>query len=309
MSKWIRHVLAAVAMGFLLWYLACHRHELSALLDLRLPDLAILYGLYLLVAVATAWVSRSLLAALGVQSPLREEFLLQNAVFLLNYVPMKLGTVYRANYLKQRYGLTYGRFGTFLLLLTVLAALGSSLVGLVVLTTVYGWTAKPNQVLGAGLSVVVLGSALVFTCPVPAAARATWIGRAWSDFVTGRELARNKPVTILKCVAALIVSFVFTSLRLWLVYSHIGQNAHPAGYLVLGAAGYVTLLVSLTPAGLGIRELVLGAVSTVLGISLQAGLLAAMLDRAVVLSYSLVAGGCSLILLRRTEAAQAELQR
>ncbi|MBA7643169.1 hypothetical protein ES703_50888 [subsurface metagenome] len=71
----------------------------------------------------------------------------------------------------------------------------------------------------------------------------------------------------------------------------MGQNIHPAGYLVLGALGFVTMFVSLTPGSLGIRELVLGSGAIVLGIPLEVGVLAAMIDRAIALSWCFVIGG------------------
>ena len=61
------------------------------------------------------------------------------------------------------------------------------------------------------------------------------------------------------------------------------------------------MFLSLTQGSLGIREAVLGAGAVVLGVPLEVGVLAAMIDRAVAISYSFViGGGCSLWLWRKS---------
>jgi len=73
------------------------------------------------------------------------------------------------------------------------------------------------------------------------------------------------------------------------------------GYLILGALGYVVLFVGLTPGSLGVRELVLGLGAVVLGIPLEVGILAAMIDRAIEISYTfVVGGGCAIWLWRKS---------
>jgi len=83
----------------------------------------------------------------------------------------------------------------------------------------------------------------------------------------------------------------------------MGVEIHPAGCLILGALGFVALLTSLTPGALGIREVILGAGAAVLGVPLEVGILAAMIDQAVILSYVFIVGGVCTIYLWRKEPA------
>ena len=83
----------------------------------------------------------------------------------------------------------------------------------------------------------------------------------------------------------------------------MGIKIHPAGCLILGALGFVAMFTSLTPGSLGIREIVLGAGAAVLGVPLKVGILAAMIDRAIIISYVFVIGGsCTLWLWHNSSA-------
>ena len=80
-------------------------------------------------------------------------------------------------------------------------------------------------------------------------------------------------------------------------------HPHPAGCLVLGALGYVVLFIGITPGGLGIRELVLACGAQVLGIPFEVGIWAAMIVRAVLMSFAFVIGGISTIWLWHKDPA------
>ena len=88
-----------------------------------------------------------------------------------------------------------------------------------------------------------------------------------------------------------MLSFVLTSIRLWIIFRGLGYEIDAEGYLVLGATGFAAAIMGLTPGALGIRELLLGGSSVMLGIPLEIGLTAAMFDRAIMLSWTFVVGG------------------
>ena len=84
--------------------------------------------------------------------------LLQNAANLLNYVPMKFGTIFRANYLKRHYGLSYTKFSVFFVYLTLLMIATASAVGLLVLIFVYDIMKYETQVLAITFALLLIGS-------------------------------------------------------------------------------------------------------------------------------------------------------
>ena len=82
-----------------------------------------------------------------------------------------------------------------------------------------------------------------------------------------------------------------------IIYRSLGFEIDFPGCLVLGAIGYGAVILGLTPGALGVREVLLGSASVVLGTSLQVGILAALVDRAIMLSWTFSVGGICTIWL------------
>ena len=114
MKKWFRNILGLVILTLLLLYLARNWEKLKPLLNLNLKQILMLYGLWFLVILSSACVVQLLLNGLKIKTHFWDMALLNHAALLLNYAPMKFGTLFRANYLKRHYGLGYTRFTVFI---------------------------------------------------------------------------------------------------------------------------------------------------------------------------------------------------
>jgi len=302
MNKWFRNILAAAIIIGLLLYLVAQRHQLEeAWSKLTLWQLLALYPLLLAQVFCSASVARILLGALKTKTSLWDMFLLQNAAILLNYLPMRFGTLFRASYLKRHYGLSYAHFGTFFVCLILVMTTGAAAVGLIALVTVYGIGDFQRKLLAS----VFLGSVVCSVCliclPLPVPSGSGKLSTALRRFLTGRSQVIHNKAALGASVVFLAANFVMTSVRLWIIYSGMGMKVHPAGFLVLGAIALAVFFVSLTPGALGIKEAVLGAGAAVLGVPLEIGILAAMIDRAVGLSFAFTFGGiCSIYLWRKS---------
>ena len=302
MTKWLRNILAAAIIVALFWYLLKHRHELEqALSNLTILQLAALYPLVLAQVLCSAAVVRTLLAALKTKTTLLDMFLLHNATVLLNYLPMKFGTVFRAAYLKRHHGLSYARFGTFFVHLMLLMTAVAAAVGLVALVAAYGIAGWERKILTLLFLVSLLGSLCMIFTPLPIPKGPGRLSSVVRSFLTGRTDVVRSRAALATGAVLLTANYAMTSVRLWIIYAGMGEQIHPAGYLVLGAIGFAVMFVSFTPGALGIREAVLGAAATVLGVPLEVGILAAVIDRAVVFSFAFTVGGiCALYLWRKS---------
>jgi len=303
MSKWFRYILAIAILAFLVWYLAGRWEELNVLLELSPLQVLVLGGLCLVQAGGSAAVVQSLLGALEVKTSVWDMVLLQNASSLLNYVPMKFGTVFRATYLKRHYGLAYARFTSLFLYMTFLMTTMAGMLGFVVLLVVYGLGGYENKILAIVFAIAVVVSLLLLFLPLPVPGGQGKVRSTLRNFLFGRSQIAKRKKAILIASGLLAVNFVLTAVRLGIIYHSMGKDIHVGGYLILGALGFVVLFVALTPGSLGIRELVLGCSAVVMGVPLQVGILAAMIDRAITMSYAFVAGGVSAGLLRRRSPA------
>ena len=299
--KWIKHVLGVLILAFLLAYLVGHRQELKALLKLSAGQLIMMYLLCFLISVASVPVVRSLLDALETETGFGDMLILNNAALLLNYAPMKFGTVFRANYLKRHHGLSYAHFATFFLYITFLMTLMAAAIGLAVLLGVYGLAGYESKILAGVFAATVVGSLVFLLIPLPMPKGDGRMSAMLRTFIAGRSQISKQRKAVLISVVFVVITFVLTALRIGIIYHSMGREMHPAGYLILGALGFVVLFIAITPGSLGLRELVLACGAVVLGMPLEVGILAAIIDRAITICYAFTAGGaCTLWLWYRS---------
>ena len=262
-----------------------------------------MFFLCFLTTAINAGVVQCLIRALGTKTNLWDMVWLNNAAILLNYAPMKFGTIFRANYLKRHHQLAYSHFATFFIYITFLMTATAATVGMIVLVTVYTLNAYESKILAMVFLITILGSLVFLFVPLPIPTGQGRFIAIIRHFLTGRASIAKQRKPIFISTVFLTVNFLLTALRFGIIYYSIGRDVHPAGFLILGALGFVILFISLTPGSLGIREFVLGAGAVVLGVPLEVGVLAAMIDRAVLISYTFtVGGGCVLYLWHKSPA-------
>jgi uncharacterized membrane protein YbhN (UPF0104 family) len=291
MIKWFKYILAIVVLAFLIWYLAGHWQDVKELLKLNFSELSIIYLASLVGTLNSAVVVMAILRPMGAKVLFGDMILLQNACLLLNYVPMKFGTLFMANYLKRHYVLKYSHFGTFSVFLTLLLSAAACFTGVLAVVFAYGLAGVQKQILAGIFLICLAASVFMIFIPLPAPKGSSKLAVVFRDFLLGRGAVTRDKKALFTAAAFLFLNFIITSIRLGIIYHSMNLNINPAGFLILGALGYIVLFFNFTPGALGIREAVLGAGAVVLGIPLEAGITAALIDRAITLSWAFVVGG------------------
>ena len=303
MGKWLKNILCLTVICFLLWYLANHWEELKALFKLSPKQIILMCCIWFLIALINARAVQYLLNALKTKTDFWDMVKLHHASLLLNYVPMKFGTVFRANYLKRHYGLAYTHFATFFLYITFLMTALAATIGLIVLLAIYGLSGYESKILGVVFTLTIIFSLLFLFVPLPIPAGQGRLHTILRNFLSSRSQVSKEWNTIFIVTALLCVNFLFDAGRLWIIYSSMGKDIHAGGYLMLGSLAFVVLFISLTPGSLGIREFVLGFGAVVVGMPLEVGVLAAIIDRAVIIIYVFITGGiCTVWLWHKSPA-------
>jgi len=291
MTKWLKNLLALGILSFLLWYLASHWGDIRVLLKLDVKQLLVMYLLCFMPTLIFARVVQKLMSVFKIKTTFWDMVRLHNTSILLNYVPMKFGTLFVANYLKRHYGFSYANFVTFFLYITFLMTATGAAIGLAVLVAIYRLAGYESKILAGVFVMTIIGSLFFLFVPLPVPRGQGRFSTTLREFLSGRREMSKNGKAIFVTTVFLAINFLLTALRIGIIYHSMGRDIHPAGYLVLGALGFVVLFIGLTPGSLGIRELVLGFGATVVGMPLQVGILAAMIDRAIILSYVFIAGG------------------
>jgi uncharacterized membrane protein YbhN (UPF0104 family) len=297
MTRWLKNLLGIVIIGLLLWYLAQHWDNLKGLVNLKLSTILCLFIVVTGGVVVGSYTIQRLIAVFGIRPGFWEMFHLHNATILLNYMPMKFGTFYRANYLKRHYGLIYAHFTVLFIYLLILMTIAAAVAGLIVLLTVYGLNRDETFLLAVILLAFLIFSVVFAFIPLPVIRGTNKLTIALRNFAQGRKMMTENKFDL--CVNMLLATgcFLSSSVQLAIIYHSMGQNVHPAGYLVLGAVAYVTMFLGITPGSLGLRELALALCAVALGIDFNVGSLAAIIDRAVALVWSFTIGVASTLYL------------
>jgi uncharacterized membrane protein YbhN (UPF0104 family) len=295
----LRHALTVALLGALGVVLWRERALLTTALDMGGAEFLLISACSLLAWLGTAAGQTVLLRTLGLKLSFGELLALYLGSGLLNYIPLRVGTLYRAHYLKTRAGLSYLRFGVFSITNTLMLA---SLVGLVGFAGLLLRPAVPLPVLallgGAFLGLGAVSAAALFL-PLPRLRGTSRLAAAWNTLGESRDLlSRHRAVVAVACLPYLIAVLASAG-RFIGAYGSIGQEVDLPGILVVGAANTVGALAGVTPGGLGIQELLAGTASTQIGVALGSGVVAAMLVRAVILPWQIALGLPALAWLKR----------
>jgi len=300
-SKWLKNIIGIVILAFLVFYLFRRWDELKVLVKIKPSRIAMISILGFLFTFVRGAVVLSLLRPLKIYPKFWDMVWLNNAAILLNYVPAKAGTIFRANFMKRHCGLGYTHFAMFVTYTAMLMIVVSMMAGLIALVTVYGLGGKENKVLALVQISALIVSVVLLTVPLPMPRGEGKIRSRLRDFLNGRsEISRDKKAVLITMVF-MCVNLVVTSLRMMVVYSTVtvGTKLHPAAFLIIGGLEYVIFFVGFTPGSLGLKELVLASGAMAIGVNFDVGLLAAMIDRVVMTCYIFVVGGISAIYLWR----------
>jgi uncharacterized membrane protein YbhN (UPF0104 family) len=302
-------VIPYLFVAAMLVYLFSRRDDLAKLGDASIEDLALLAVLVVVGAVLNATEYWVMYRAADVDIGFRENVALFNAGQLGNYLPMQVGTVYRFRYLKVVHRLRYANTASFLIMNLALTLGSTALCGMLgLLVLAVNQQADPSVLLViffVALLGVSLASALV---PLPERTdRTSRIMIAWAEFHRGWETVRRRPVTAFQVLFIDTVKLVFLAWRFAVAFHILGIDAPIGVYLVVAPVTALVTVLAPTPGSLGIREGAVAIVVKLLGYSIPTGLLAATIDRAVMLVVACVLGTIGYIVTgRRLRAARAD---
>lgn len=293
----LMRVLQLAAVAFLLVFAWNRRDELEAAFRASTTELIALFALVAIGNAMNALEYGLLYRASGVGIGHVENWAVFSAGQLGNYLPMQAGTIYRFRYLKVVHNLRYAANASNLALNFVITLASTAVCGLV---GVIGIAATGERriswiMLGIFAALLTIALAAAFL-PMPRVLRPR-DGRegraasAWREFHRGWEALRRDPRTGLLVLLIDSSKLVLLAVRFEIAFELLGVDAPLWLYLVLGPIAALMGMIAFTPGALGLRELAVGGAAAAMGYSVPTGLLAATIDRGVMLCVTLVLGG------------------
>jgi uncharacterized membrane protein YbhN (UPF0104 family) len=291
---WLHDLVALLVVSGFVAFLWSRRDHLASVLDVSLARVGVLCGLVVLTWLVVGGEHVLLYRACGIHVGFWECVLLMAGSGFGNYLPMRLGTVLRARYLKSLHGFSFARFGSAFGVRTILMLVASGILGLVAAIGVaWGSGRLSVELLLAFLAMIVL-PAIGWVTPLPGGTGGGGrIGRIFRDFVEGVRTLRHRPGTSLAVLALIVVEQASLVVRFSVASTATGGEASPASLLVLAALATLTSYLSVTPGGLGVREAVMGYATYATGAPFASGVYVGTVDRAIQLGMVAVFGGAS----------------
>ena len=127
--------------------------------------------------------------------------------------------------------------------------------------------------------------------PLPRfAERSGRLARAWRSFHDGFDAIRRDPKRGWVVVGIEVVKYIVTAWRFQVAFRLLGIHEPFWTFLVIAPAAGIASFISITPGAFGFREVLVTAAAVGMGVHFNIGLLAATVDRAVMLASAITLG-------------------
>jgi len=274
---------------FLPYYVGLHSE-----LAFRLVDNfdSVIYGL-LGVNVIVSWLLRSardsiIYRYLGCPVRYGDVFVLNNQQLIINYLPMKLGTVHLATYLRNEFNFSYTSFAGAFFLQHVLISIVAAVSSFVAVAQFSGPDDRVSILLLVLFAILtaLLVSVLLFEV------RMSWLPdsvnrRLMTAHTQIREFSRSAR-QFGSSLAISVGMYLLLVLRIYLLCLIFQFDVSWGAVVVFAGVSQLSLFLAITPGALGVREFFMGALTSLFGFSAATGVILSLAERLVVLALSLV---------------------
>ncbi|MBX3441613.1 MAG: flippase-like domain-containing protein [Planctomyces sp.] len=296
-------VLMIVALAAFAW----QRRDLLADADvLSAPRLAICALATILGWQFTSSLTSTLMLAHGCRLPLREQYLSICAGNAGNYLPMRIGTICRAVYVKTCFGMPFAEFFSVMLAQAIVG-------GAVAAAVLLGAFAAGSRMAGDETGRTLAVAAVMTLSPVgllllpglfDALRRNVRLPSLVSRVLASIVVLGRSPRTLLAASLWHFLSVVCAAVRLWMIYGAFGAPVSVWATIFVTAAGALSMLIAPTPGALGVREASMAAAGAVFGVNFELSLLVASLERAILLALTMLIGAPALVWMNREVASR-----
>jgi uncharacterized membrane protein YbhN (UPF0104 family) len=303
MTKRILVALVWIAIvASLVYYLITHTEELSNIRHISYTDLALISLLFIFAQYLNGIRTGLLLKKMGLSLGGKECFHLSNATTMANYLPLKGGSVASALYFKNRHDIPYSVFvsismaGLIIQLFTIASA-SSVLVFLwreAFGSFFYGLLYMFLFILLASILLWVFLAALC-TGDRPYFIRSERIRASLKNL---RLILTDKRL-LLKLLMLHFTAIIVMAVRFALAFRVLNYNAPFVLSFLSGQLKSLAMLVNITPAGLGVAELLAGVMTKITGGNVAIGVYAASVDRIISVLILLALGVTSFVYLNK----------
>lgn len=288
----LSYIISMTALLIFFTYIYRNAHRYLGLLDFSPGGLLLLVGLVLVVMLSNGSINYLLYRGLKVRLSFQEGIGLAAINTLANQLPFAGGMIAKGVYLKKRHRLAYTYFLSATVALYILFVTGNGLVGIAsfaYLKFIRGMV-LPNWLI-LGFSGMIVSISLLQVPLTPSLLRGRWSERI-EQLLVGKQLLHRNRLLAGKLVTIQVLSTIALAGRFWIAFRLLSQDVTLAQCILFASASILTQLVTITPGGLGVRELIVASIASVLGMDIGISMVAVGLDR--IISTTIIAAAGSI---------------
>jgi uncharacterized membrane protein YbhN (UPF0104 family) len=288
--KWLPIVFIIAALTIVAIYIVQNLEQLSGLFQVSLSTLLIMSLLSLLSSVGNGMINYFLYQKMGIPISFKNSFGLATINTLANHLPFSGGLIAKGVYLKKRFGLGYARYlsatgALFICFIATNGALG--LVTLGIMSVFMGIEIPGLLIAGFG---VMVSSILLLWFPI----RPRFFPEAWREHIEkieeGWQIFQRERGLIIKLIFVQVLSILVVAARFLIAYSIFSQSIDYIECVMFSSATILTRLVSIVPGGIGVREGIVAALGSFLGLDPGISFVAVGFERLVATLIILILG-------------------
>ena len=295
---WLANIAGVVIFACYVWYIVNNWDKLKPITTIPFEIFGAIVLCILLTWLLNSTQSYYLLNAQGIRIGFSEIFLLYSACTFVNYLPFRFGTILRFHYLKTAHSLTYTRAISVTSVRAVILIYSAGMLGLLGTLGVFWSHGHFSLQLIVFFSLMVILPTVAACCPLPRIYSAkNKFYNIWNDFVDGFGMLRSQPWITLKVMLVLFCQLICVALRFFFCFQVLDLQPSLFVLLLLAPVSVLTMLISLTPGGIGLREALMGYLTFATGSDFSDGIITGTIDRAMLLFVTLFVGSVGLIYL------------
>lgn len=279
---------------FLVWYITVNPGILERLKDVDINDLLILSVFSIAVMFINGFRAKTLTELFTTKKlKIREWLGLSTINTLGNYSPFQGGFVARGYYLKNYFKVPYTHFASSIIASTIVTLSTFSFVSALMIFINY--FINNNFYLAPFLAFIAIGAAgltLIIATPFLKKLKLSnnFLGKLIYSFIDGWDIFKSSKDCVSKLVLIDLAILIVSSGRFCYAAKALDINISYLKSIIISSTAIITILVNITPGAIGVREAIAGFTATLVDISIYDAVLAASLERAVILFWIIAFG-------------------
>lgn len=290
-------LLLVIVLSF--FYFRSRLDQIKTIADLKIYYLVMICLLVLSQQLIGAFRLKILASVLKLDLPLKKWFSLYVIGSYLNYIVPNGGSAAIALYIKKKYQFNITKLFCMMVSIYIIGTFSMAIIGITISSVLYFNGSLDNIILPVIFLALLVIILLVIMLPnIGFLKNASEDGNLRNSRYWKRisyiikcvyEIGRDKKVVFWIVLTDVILLFAL-SFRYFILFKAFSYDIPLLHCIILSLISYLSMIVKITPAGLGVREATIGVTSKILGHGLDIGLFVATLDRIITMMFLLILG-------------------